>query len=103
MQMKERSTLNRPLKHIPFAAQWYTYGTARGASIARQAKKRSLTCEEIYDAAIRRCFQFPYTLPLKWRTSCSEQAKHVRILHLGKKKKEFLLLCSRLSVTLHPI
>jgi hypothetical protein len=28
----------RPLKHIPFAAQWYTYGTMSGASIARQAK-----------------------------------------------------------------
>ncbi len=34
----------RPLKHIPFASHWYTYGTERGASIARQAKKRSLAC-----------------------------------------------------------
>ena len=34
----------RPLKHIPFTAQWYTYGTMSGASIARQAKKRSLAC-----------------------------------------------------------
>ena len=34
----------RPLKHISFAPRWYTYGTARGASIARQAKKRSLAC-----------------------------------------------------------
>jgi len=65
MQMKERSTLNRPLKHIPFAAQWYTYGTMRGASIARQAKKRSLTCEEIYDAAIRHCLQFSINFAVK--------------------------------------
>ena len=34
----------RPLKHIPFAHRWYTSCTARGASIARQAKKRSLAC-----------------------------------------------------------